>query len=80
MELINEGLYYIDLDEHTIWASDALLKKLGFTSNVIELKDFYSYIYEDDLKSYLGTLSSLTERKQTYKTRYRMLIDGQYVW
>ena len=80
LELINEGLYYIDLDEHTIWASDALLKKLGFTSNVIELKDFYSYIYEDDLKSYLGTLSSLTERKQTYKTRYRMLIDGQYVW
>jgi len=80
IELINEGLYYIDLDENTIWASDAVLNKLGFNNNTIDLKDFYSYIHEDDLKSYLGTLSSLTTRKQTFKTRYRMLINGQYIW
>lgn len=80
IELLNEGLYYIDLDENTIWLSDAVLKKINFTNNIIDLKDFYSYIYEDDLKSYLGTLSSLTIRKQTFKTRYRFLINGQYLW
>lgn len=80
IELINDGLYYIDLDENNIWISDVLLEKLGFINNTIDLKDFYSYIHEDDLKSYLGSLSSLTSRKQTFKTRYRMLINGQYVW
>lgn len=80
LELINDGLYYIDLDENNIWVSDVLLEKLGFVNNTIDLKDFYSYIYEEDLKSYLGSISSLTTRKQTFKTRYRMLINGQYVW
>lgn len=80
LELSNEALYYIDLDEKYIWFSEPAMKILNMYNNTMLIEDFYKYIYKDDLNSYLGTLSSLTVRKQTYKTKYRFLKDGSYVW
>lgn len=80
IELTNDGLYYIDLDEKYLWASETFLNKTGFANNMIDLRDYYDYIHKDDLNTYLGSLSSLTSRKQTFKTRYRLLINGQYLW
>lgn len=80
IELTNDGLYYIDLDERYMWASSKFLEKTDFTSSMIDLKDYQNYIYNEDLNSYLGSLSSLTMRKKTFKTRYRLMIGGEYVW
>ena len=40
LELSEEGLFYIDLDERTIWTSDGLTSMLGLLSNPIGLNRF----------------------------------------
>ncbi len=80
IELTEDGLYYIDLDEKYLWASEKFLEKTHFTNNMIDLRDYQNYIYKEDLNTYLGTMSSLTTKKENFKTRYRLLINGEYVW
>lgn len=80
LELSEEGLYYIDLDERYIWLSETAMKMTNIPSSMIPSEDFHKYIFPDDLNAYLGTLSSLTVRKQTFKTKYRFMKNGQYVW
>ncbi len=80
MEIVDKGLYYIDLDDKSIWASEQLVKSLKLSSQVLNFEDFQSYIHPDDEKSYLGSLSNLTTRKDTFKTRYRFMSGGQYIW
>ena len=80
LELSEEGLYFIDLDEKYIWLSETCMKMMNIASSTMPIEDFQNYIYKDDLNSYLGTLSSLTIKKQTFKTKYRFLKKGHYVW
>lgn len=80
LELSEDGLYFIDLDEKYIWLSEQCMKMTNIPSSMMPIEDFHQYIHPDDLNSYLGTLSSLTVRKQTFKTKYRFMKNGQYVW
>lgn len=80
LEIVDEGLYFIDLDERYLWGSDTFIKMLGLNDNMINFEDYQKYIFEDDINQYLGTLSSLTRKKETFKTRYRFLINGKYIW
>lgn len=80
LELSEEGLFYMDLDERYIWGNDKFVQMTGIPNNTIDLDDFRKLIKEEDLQTYLGVLSGLTSRKQTYKTTYRLLKQGYYVW
>ncbi|MBE0700705.1 MAG: PAS domain-containing protein, partial [Acholeplasmataceae bacterium] len=40
LEISEEGLFYIDLDERTIWASDTLVSMLNLPGNLLDLTDF----------------------------------------
>lgn len=80
LELTDEGLFYIDLDQKEIWVNDVLLEALHLPSQTMNLSDFRELMDKDDLKKYLQTISGLTQTKDTYKTSYRLLVDGQYIW
>ena len=80
LELSEEGLFYIDLDERTIWASDSLVKSLNLPSNLLDLTDFRRLIEAEDLKKYLAILGDLTINKTQYQTSYRIKVNGRYVW
>jgi GGDEF domain-containing protein len=80
LELSEEGLFYIDLDERTIWASDALVSSLGLPSNLLDLTDFRRLIEAEDLKKYLALLGDLTINKTQYQTSYRIKVKGRYIW
>lgn len=80
LELSEEGLFYIDLDQRFIWGNDQFVKMTGLESNTIDFNDYHKFIKEEDLQTYLGVLSSLTMKKQSYKTTYRFLKNGHYVW
>ncbi|TVP84872.1 MAG: diguanylate cyclase [Acholeplasmataceae bacterium] len=80
LEISEEGLFYIDLDERTIWASDTLVDMLKLPGNLLDLTDFRRLIESEDLKKYLAILGDLTINKKQYTTSYRVLVDGQYVW
>lgn len=80
LELSEEGLFYIDLDERYVWGNDRFVEMTGIPSNTIDLDDYRKLIKEEDLQTYLGVMSGLTARKQTYKTTYRLLKQGYYIW
>lgn len=80
LKLASDGFYYIDLDNKTIWLSEVSLKMLGLKNEMLLIEDFYKYIHKEDLPSLLGSLSSLTKRKVSFKTRYRFLKGNHYLW
>lgn len=80
LEISEEGLFYIDLDERSIWASDTLVRMLGLSSNSMDLVDFRRLIEPEDLKKYLALLGDLTINKKSYSTTYRIQINGRYMW
>ena len=80
LEISEEGLFYIDLDERTIWASDALVSMLQLPGNTLDLTDFRHMIEPEDLKKYLALLGDLTVNKKQYSTSYRINVSGRYLW
>ncbi|HKL61217.1 MAG TPA: PAS domain S-box protein, partial [Acholeplasma sp.] len=80
LELSEEGLFYIDLDQRFIWGNDQFVLITGLKHNTIDFNDYHKFIKEEDLQTYLGVLSSLTMKKQSYKTTYRLLKNGHYIW
>lgn len=80
LKLASDGFYYIDLDSQSIWLSEISLKMLGLGNEIILIEDFYKFIHKEDLPSLLGSLSNLTKKKVSFKTRYRFLKNNQYIW
>ncbi len=80
LELVEDGLFYIDLDQRYLWGSQRFVQMTGLQDQTIDITDYHKYIHEDDLNAYLAVLSSLTQRKQTYKMTYRFLYQDRYIW
>ncbi len=80
LDLSEEGLFYIDLDERSIWASDHLVETLHLPGNLLDLTDFRRLIDAEDLKKYLAMLGELSMNKRQYSISYRILVEGRYLW
>jgi len=80
LEISKEGLFYIDLDQKTIWASDALVKILNLKENLIEIDEFRRRFHPDDLIIYFDKLKNLTLSNPTYYIKYRLVRDSSYIW
>lgn len=80
LELVEDGLFYIDLDQRYLWGSEQFVKMTGLMDQMIDMNDFRKYIHEEDLNQYLAVLGSLTQRKQTYRMTYRFLYQDRYIW
>lgn len=80
LELSEEGLFYLDLNDKTMWLNDTLKKVLNMHNNDLTIEDYRSRIEPEDLKKYLMTLSDLTPNKNTYKVSYRYLVEGRSIW
>ncbi|MCR3906172.1 MAG: diguanylate cyclase [Tenericutes bacterium] len=80
LQISEEGLFYIDLDERTIWASDALVRMLNLPGNTLDLTDFRRMIEAEDLKKYLALLGDLSINKKQYATSYRIMVNNRYMW
>ncbi|CCV63684.1 diguanylate cyclase/phosphodiesterase with PAS/PAC sensor [Alteracholeplasma palmae J233] len=80
LELSEEGLFYLDLNDKSMWLNDTLKEVLKLTTNTISLDDYRKRIEPEDLKKYLMVLSELTPNKDSYKLTYRYLVEGRYIW
>ncbi len=80
LDLSEEGLFYIDLDDRSIWASDHLVQTLHLPGNSLDLTDFRRLIEPEDLKKYLALLGELSMNKRQYTTSYRIMVEGRYLW
>lgn len=80
LDISEEGLFYIDLDERTIWASNALVEMVHLPGNTLDLTDFRRLMEPEDLKKYLALLGDLTVSNKQYSTSFRIMINGRYAW
>lgn len=80
LELSEDGLFYIDLDEKTIWMNDTVREQLKLPSNTLKVEDYRALIDPDDIKKYLQVTNDLTPNKASYSVSYRLLVDGQPIW
>lgn len=80
LELSEDGLFYIDLDEKTIWLNDTVKDQLKLPTNLLDVNEYRKQIEPNDLKKYLSVVSDLTPNKPSYSLSYRLMIDGQYIW
>ncbi|HHW79184.1 MAG TPA: diguanylate cyclase [Acholeplasmataceae bacterium] len=80
LEISKEGLFYIDLDERYIWASDALVKTLDLVDNSLDIEDFRKLIHPEDLGNYLASIGDLSVTKAQYLLKYRIFYKGAYMW
>src|SRR5690606_16139594 len=80
LELSDEGLFYIDLDEKTIWMNDVITESLKMPTNLLKVNDYRDFINPQDLQKYLDTISNLTPNKPAYAISYRFKVDDNYIW
>lgn len=80
LELSEDGLFYIDLDEKTIWVNDIVRDQLKLPTNILNVDDYRALIDADDIKKYLQVTNDLTPNKASYSVSYRLLVDGQSMW
>lgn len=80
LELSEDGLFYVDLDDKTIWINDIVREQLKLPSNTLKVEDYRALIDQDDIKKYLQVTNDLTPNKASYVVTYRLLVDGQPVW
>lgn len=78
LELTDEGIFFNDLSENSIWGNDIWVKDLGMNSNTVSILDYKALIYEEDKSFYISKLKELTPDNPTYEMRYRLKINGTY--
>lgn len=73
----NDGVYFNDITNGSIWVNDILVSKLVLNGNSMDIKDFYKMIHPDDLPFYEEKMKSITD---TYSITYRFNTGSYYVY
>lgn len=80
LEVTSEGLFEMDLDTKTIWASDELVKFLNLPDNTCDLLEFRTLMNESDRSKYLAKIGELTKTNPYYQFSYRIFNGKEYQW
>lgn len=80
LEKTNEGIFFTDLKERTIWFNDNLVEKLGLSDNEISLDEFYKGIHQNDLPLYQEELAQVNHTHKDYSATYRYLVGSRYAF
>lgn len=80
LEVSDAFFIFYDLSNKILWASSSLIKELNLPDNTLAMKDYYRLMHEEDLINYNAEISQLTKERPTYNIRYRMYLNGAYVW
>lgn len=80
LELSQEAIMFNNLSNNVIWANDNLVELLHLRGNSIEIDEFLSLIYKDDLEYYKAVLKNLTLAEPSYETSYRIRVGASYIY
>jgi len=80
LELIPEGLIFINLDQETIWLNDILKEELALGRNDLSYADYLSLIEPSDLNAYQAVITQLKPDSAHYNATYRLNINNKQVW
>lgn len=80
LELSQEAIMFNNLKDNEIWANDNLVKLLHLRGNSVDMDEFLSLIYKEDLEYYKTVLKNLTVDEPSYETSYRIRVGASYIY
>ncbi|MDE5546894.1 MAG: PAS domain-containing protein, partial [Anaeroplasmataceae bacterium] len=80
LEKSNEGIFFKDLTNKTIWINDALKQKLCFNYNELSLEEFMQNIHPEDLALYKEKHSSINNIHPKYSLSYRYSTGSRAIY
>ena len=78
LEMTEEPMYFINLDEGSLWGNDVFKRELGFSANNITWQEYASFIHPDDRQIYFSTIKMLALEKSTFSITYRIKVGNSY--
>ncbi len=78
IELAEEGIFFIDLDDNSVWCNDSLVLALNLSGNSLSLEEFRHYIHSEDLPLYKNRIDALTSKNPDYEITYRYKTGADY--
>ncbi|MDR2822091.1 MAG: GGDEF domain-containing protein [Acholeplasmatales bacterium] len=79
-ESSNDGIYSKDLTQNTIWLNNNLKNTLKINDDIISNSDFKKRIFPEDYSTLEQKISITTKSEPFFSSKYRFLVDGQYIW
>lgn len=77
--IVEEGLFYLDLNKSSFWINDSLKRCLDLDYNEIDVNEFQSHLHPDDLNNYKESIRECIKNGKSQNT-YRFKITGIYNW
>lgn len=79
IQIIDEALYYLDLNKGSYWVNDVAKRELDLDYNELDVGSFYDYLHPDDLLKYKESLKECIKKGKA-NCSYRFKITGTYNW
>lgn len=79
IQLMKDGVFYLNESSKEIWGTDQFRKLLGFPTNTIKESDHIKIIHPNDLDEYKKQMM-IKERKGSYRLHYRVVINNNEKW
>ena len=80
LELSDEGIFFIDNDNKSIWFNDVLVEELKLGRHDLSLSEYQELIDSEDKHRYLAALNNLSINKANYTASYRINLNGRLIW
>jgi len=78
IELSNEGIFFNNLDDNSLWGNDIFVNDLELPSNAMSTLDYKALIAPEDIEFYNNKIKSLTKENPSYEIRYRLRVGKSY--
>lgn len=80
LDLTDDAIYYIDLQDRTVWLSKKLQNLLGIRLEQIDLGDFRRFYHVEDLDKLQGRITDLLPNEPSYRENIRLKVNNRFTW
>lgn len=80
LEKTNEGIFFNNLTDKSIWMNDVLVHDLSLSGNSMSLDGFVKNVHPDDLAMYKTKMSQINNINPTYSLSYRFNTGSRYIF
>lgn len=80
LECTKEAIFFVDLEEQSIWCNDQMVNLLNLEGNSLAIEDYRRFISKQDRPFYDAKVAHLSEKEPTYDLTYRYSTGGRDIF
>lgn len=80
LEKSQDGIFFADLTDKSIWVNDVLTKNLCLNDNKMSLEQFVNNIHPEDLPLYKAKIAQINNVNPQYSLSYRYNVGTRYAY